>query len=238
MMLRALSADFLKIRRKGIWLLVVIAPLGLIAMQALNYGLRYDFMMRTYAGNLWHGLIIDNIFPFVPMSLFLGATLISSLISGIEHQLSSWKQLLALPISKTAVFGAKYALSVLLLAVACLLLPLAAVALGFALGFPGGLPYKELATVGFWPFIASLPLLAIQLWLSLTFRNQSFPVFLGIAVALGSLFTSNLGQYFPLNWPKLSFSDPHPALYLGAGIIVGLFIMLLALLHLSRKDVE
>lgn len=237
-MLRALSADFLKIRRKGIWLLVVIAPLGLIAMQALNYGLRYDYMMDSYKGSLWHGLIIGNIFPFVPLSLFLGATLISSLISGIEHQLSSWKQLLALPISKTAVFGAKYALSVILLAAACLLLSLATAGLGLALGFPAELPYKDLATLGFWPFVASLPLLALQLWLSLTLRNQSLPVFLGIAMALGSLFSGNLGEYFPLNWPSLALEKADPGIYLGAGAALGLFIMLLALLHLNRKDVE
>ncbi|ANS76280.1 permease [Paenibacillus yonginensis] len=238
MMLRALSADFLKIRGKGIWLLIVIAPLGLIAMQALNYGLRYDFMMKSYEGRLWEGLVMDNLFPFVPLALFLGATLVSSLLAGIEHQLSSWKQLLALPISRTAVFSAKYVLSVLLLAVSCLLLTLGTAVLGRVLGFPHELPYQELFTLSFWPLIGSLPLIAFQLWLSLTLKNQSLPVFLGIAMALGSLFTGNLGEYFPLNWPSMTLQSEHSGFYLGMGTGLGLLIMLLGLLHFTRKDVD
>ncbi|GGA49552.1 hypothetical protein GCM10010917_38540 [Paenibacillus physcomitrellae] len=237
-MLRALSADFLKIRGKGLWLLIIIAPLGLIAMQALNYGLRYDFMMKSYEGRLWDGLVMDNLFPFVPLALFLGATLVSSLLAGIEHQLSSWKQLLALPISRTAVFSAKYVLSVLLLAVSCLLLTLGAAVFGLALGFPHELPYEDLLTLSFWPLIGSLPLLAFQLWLSLTLKNQALPVFLGIAMSLGSLFTGNLGDYFPLNWPSLALQGEHHVLYLGMGTALGLLIALLGLLHFTRKDVD
>lgn len=237
-MLRALSADFLKIRHKGIWLLIFIAPLGLIAMQALNYGLRYDYMMQIYKGAEWEGLLRDNIYPFVPISLFLGAALVSSLLAGIEHQLSSWKQLLALPISKTAVFTAKYVILVILLAVSCLLLTAASAGLGLSLGFPQELPFKDLFTISFWPFLASLPVVAFQLWFSLSFRNQSLPVFVGIALAIGSLFTNNLGQYFPLNWPNLVVGTKDSSFYLEAGVLLGLLIMGLGLVQLIRKDVE
>ncbi|WP_223070045.1 ABC transporter permease [Paenibacillus caui] len=236
MMLRALSADFLKIRGKGLWLLIVIAPVGLVAMQALNFGLRYDFLTKLYAKDLWGGLL-DNILRFVPIALFMGATLVSSLIAGVEHQLSSWKQLLALPISRTAVFSAKYTITVLLLAVSCVLLSIGSAVLGIALGFPTELPYSDLARIGLYPFIASLPLLALQLWLSLTFRNQALSVSLGIAMAFGSIFTGNLGEFCPLNWPLLTVEGKHQGVFLGAGLGLGLLIMLIGLLHFNRKDV-
>ena len=54
---RALSADWLKIRGKGIWFLVFLAPIGLTAMQALNFGLRLDYLKEQYADNLWGGLL-------------------------------------------------------------------------------------------------------------------------------------------------------------------------------------
>ncbi|MXO77044.1 ABC transporter permease subunit, partial [Paenibacillus sp. OT2-17] len=109
MMLRALTADLLKARRKGIWFLVFLGPLGLVAMQALNFGLRYDYLIPRYKGHLWESLM-DNIAMFVPLALVLGATMVASMLANVEHMSNSWKQLLALPISKFSVYMAKLTL--------------------------------------------------------------------------------------------------------------------------------
>ncbi|MGG6313342.1 ABC transporter permease [Paenibacillus macerans] len=238
MMLRSLSADFLKIRRKGIWFLVFLAPIGLIAMQALNYGLRFDYMLKQHADDPWGGLL-QNISFFVPIALYLGCTLVSSLVANVEHQLSSWKQLLALPISRTAVFSAKFLLCFLLLSASCILLPAAAVILGLFFGFEAGaIPYADLARMGFYPFFAALPLLALQLWLSLTYRNQSLPVSLGVTISILSPFTLNLSEWFPLNWPVFGFGGPHREWFVAAGLVVGAVILLAGLIHFNRKDVD
>lgn len=237
MVLRSLRADFLKIRRKGIWFLVYLAPIGLVAMQGLNFGLRYDYLSKIYENNLWGGLIY-NIELFVPMALFLGCTLVSSLVANVEHQMSSWKQLLALPISRSAVFLSKFALCVLLLTASCVLLPLCTVGLGLLLGFEPALPVGRLLSMGFYPYLAAWPLLALQLWLSLAFRNQALPVSIGVAAAILSPFTLDLSTIFPLNWPTLALSDPDPLFYLLGGITLGIFIMLISLVHFNRKDVD
>ncbi|GJM69816.1 ABC transporter permease [Paenibacillus macerans] len=238
MMVRALSADFLKIRRKGIWFLIFLAPLGLVAMQALNFGLRFDYLMKRYADDPWGGLL-KNISGFVPIALFLGCTLVSSLVANVEHQLSSWKQLLALPISRTAVFGAKFLLCLLLLSVSCMLLPIATIILGLVFGFaPDGMPLADLARIGFFPLFAALPLLALQLWLSLTYRNPSLPVSLGVVLSLVSPFTLNLSEWFPLNWPVFGYLGPHREWFVALGIAVGAVILLAGLVHFNRKDVD
>lgn len=237
MMLRSLSSDFLKIRRKGIWFLIFLAPIGLVAMQALNFGLRLDYLKGQYAGHLWEGLI-DNVAGFVPIALYLGVTLTSSLVANVEHQMSSWKQLLALPISRAAVFSAKFTLCFLLLTVSCLLLPIGTALLGLALGFGTDIPVATLVKVGFLPFLGALPLLALQLWLSLTFRNQSLPVSLGVALALISPFASQLSEFFPLNWPRFSYEGPHAEWFIGAGVVTGFVIMIMGLMHFNRKDVD
>ena len=36
MMGKLLTADFLKIKRKGLWLLTLIGPLGVVALQMVN----------------------------------------------------------------------------------------------------------------------------------------------------------------------------------------------------------
>ncbi|WP_059041873.1 ABC transporter permease [Paenibacillus rubinfantis] len=238
MMLRSLSADFLKIRRKGIWFLIFLAPLGLVTMQALNYGLRFDWMMKQHASDPWGGLL-ENISFFVPIALYLGCTLISSLVANVEHQVSSLKQLLALPITRTAVFSAKFLLCFLLLCVSCALLSAATVTLGLIFGFDlSALPYLDLARQGFYPLFAALPLLALQLWLSLAYRNQALPVSLGVTISIISPFTMNLSEWFPLNWPLFGFFGPHREWFVAAGLAVGAVILLIGLIHFNRKDVD
>ncbi|MBM6995828.1 ABC transporter permease [Paenibacillus sp. DXFW5] len=238
MMLRSLSSDFLKIRRKGIWFLIFLAPIGLIVMQALNYGLRFDWMMKQHASDPWGGLL-ENISFFVPIALYLGCTLISSLVANVEHQVSSLKQLLALPISRTAVFSAKFLLCFLLLCVSCVLLSIATVILGVSFGFkPGSIPFPDLARLGFYPLFAVLPLLALQLWLSLAYRNQALPVSLGVTISIISPFTMNLSEWFPLNWPMFGLLGPHREWFVAAGLAVGAVILLIGLIHFNRKDVD
>lgn len=236
-MIRSLSADFLKIRRKGIWFLVFLAPIGLIAMQALNFGLRLDYMKEQYADDLWGGLI-NNISLFVPISLYLGCTLIASLVANVEHQMSSWKQLLALPISRSAVFSAKFTLCFILLSVSCILLSLATIILGLVFGFGFTFPLTDTIKLGFFPYFAALPMLALQLWLSLSFRNQALPVSLGVTAALVSPFAGNLSEWFPLNWPLLSYASPDNVWFISAGLCLGFIIMLIGLVHFNRKDVD
>lgn len=234
---RALSADFLKIRGKGIWFLIVIAPIGLVAMQALNFGLRYDYLVARSQGNLWAPLI-SNILMFVPLALFMGSTLVSSMLAGVEHQLSSWKQLLALPISRTAVFVSKFLVCTLMLAVSCLLLSIGTTVLGLILGTNTPPPWSDLVRIGFFPLLGALPVMALQLYLSLTFKNQALPVTLGLAMAISSLFTGQLAEIMPLNWPTLAFQAKNYVFYLSAGVILGLLILGAALVHFNRKDVD
>ncbi|GAA3400405.1 ABC transporter permease [Paenibacillus hodogayensis] len=238
MFARALSADFLKIRGKGIWFLVFLGPVGLTVMQCLQYVLRYDYLMKRHADNLWGGLM-GNMGVFVPIALYLGMTLVCSLIAGVEHQTSAWKQLLALPVSRTAVFAAKLVLALLLLAASSLLLSLGTLLLGWALGFDTAPPYGALLKMSFAPYAAALPMLALALWLTMTIRNQGVPVSIGVAAALVSPFVSTLHAWLPLNWPALAaLRGPLSWQMAAAGAGLGLLIALLGWLHFNRKDVE
>lgn len=237
MIRRAMSADWLKIRGKGLWFLVFLGPLGLVAMQALNFGLRYDYLKQQYGADMW-GALLENTFMFVPVAIYLGITLICSLIANIEHQTSSWKQLLALPISRGSVFLAKLFLCLLLLALSCVLLSAGITGLGLILGFgTNDLPYGDIARIGLLSYGAALPILALQLWLSLTFSNQAFPVSLGVIISIMSLFSVFLSEWVPLVWPYLAWSSLQPMFYSTLGILLGMFLLLPGVLHFARKDV-
>lgn len=238
MMLKALSADFLKIRGKGLWFLIFIGPIGLIAMQALNYGLRYDYLTQKYAGRLWETLLSD-VLMFVPISLFLGITLVSSLLANVEHHTNAWKQLLALPISRGAVFSAKFMLGALLLALSCAVLAIGTALLGISLRFGSSdMPVWDILRLSFLPYLASYPALALFMWLCLTFKNQAIPITLGVMIAITSVFSIQLSEWFPVNWPLLGYIGPRQELFALTGLLSGAVIFLIGTLHFNRKDVN
>lgn len=238
MMWRALSADWLKIRGKGLWFLVFLGPIGLTLMQGLNFGLRYDYLKDQYRADLWGGLL-SNVADFVPVALYLGGTLICSLIANVEHQMSSWKQLLALPISRTSVFMAKLLLCLLLLACSCLLLSAGTLALGLILGFGSqAVPFTDILRIGLSSYAAALPVIALQLWFSLSSRNQTLPVALGITLSLLSMFSMFLSEWIPLTWPALAWSAASPWQFIVSGLLLGLLVIMPGAVHFVRKDVD
>ncbi|RIX60599.1 permease [Paenibacillus nanensis] len=235
MLVKAFRADLLKAKGKGLWLLVCLAPVGLIAMQALNFGLRYDYLTSIFAGKLWIGLL-DNLSMFVPIALVMGITIVCSLLANIEHHTSSWKQLLALPIPRSAVFGAKFAVAAVMLGLSCVLLTLGTVLLGLALRFGIEMPMADILALSFFPYLASWPFLALFLWLCMTFRNQAVPMTLGVVAAILTLF--GISEWVPVSWPMLAFTGPKREWFIGAGLLVGAIILLIGMLHFSRKDVH
>ncbi|MDQ6423625.1 ABC transporter permease [Paenibacillus sp. LHD-117] len=233
---KAIRADLLKIKGKGIWFLTFLAPIGLIAMQALNYGLRYDHMMKAYADDPW-GNLLENILMFVPIALMMGITILSSMLANVEHHTSAWKQLLALPISRYAVFGAKFAIVAMLLAVSCAMLAIRTFALGVALGFdPSDFPSLDVAKLASYPYLASWTVLAPVLWMCVTYRNQSLPITIGIVAALLSIFP--ISEWVPISWPLASYKATHGETFVFAGLACGIAILLPTAVHFNRKDVS
>ncbi|SDL70759.1 hypothetical protein SAMN05428961_106223 [Paenibacillus sp. OK060] len=234
---RALSSDWLKIRGKGIWFLVFLAPIGLTAMQALNFGLRLGYLKEQYGNHLWEGLL-DNVVVFVPLALMLGATILSSMIANVEHEQGSWKQLLAMPITRPAVYLAKFLLACVLLIISCLLLTAGTIGLGLVLGFDAGeIPWTHAIKLGLLPLAGALPVLSLELWLTMVNKNQALPVTLGIVLAVMGMFALSISPYFPLAWAQMAWISPKPFVYVGLGVGAGLLIMLLGMMHFSRKDV-
>jgi hypothetical protein len=163
----------------------------------------------------------------------LGIAIITSLMAGIEHQTNAWKQVLALPISRTEVYSAKFLFNALLLLMSCALLAVGTFILGLILNFGTDVPYIKLVQIVFYPFFAALSFLAVQIWLATTFKNQSIALTFGIVYALFSSYTQSAPDWLPLKWPLTidSFS-------LIAGIVTGLIVAIITLIDFVKRDVS
>ncbi len=235
-MLTTFVADFLKIKRKMIWFLIFLGPFGVVALEAVNFGLRYDYLTKRYEADLWGGLIGEASFLAIP-ALMLGLTIITSMIASIEHQTNAWKQLLALPISKFRVFTGKFLLAAVLLFISSTLLFVGIIILGLFLKFGLAIPLLTLLKMVYLPYFAAMPFIAFQTWLSITVKNQAIPLTTGILSTILSLAAFNFPDWFPWNWLYLeSWGSP---LYSAiAGLCLGFILYMLGLIDFGRKDVQ
>ncbi|WP_342514033.1 ABC transporter permease [Sporosarcina sp. FSL K6-1522] len=236
-MTRVMVSEFLKIRRKMIFFLVFLGPFGVISLEAVNFGIRYEWLTDLYKENLWGGLIEEVSLLSVP-TILIGLTILTSMIANIEHQTNAWKQLLALPISKMKVFTGKVLLSVLLLLTSCLLLAGGTIALGLLLKFGTAIPFLYLMKMCFFPFLASLPLLILQIWLAITLKNQAIPLTAGIIGTIVAMYAMNFPDWVPLKWPLLVNEWNQPIYSVLAGLVVGLLLYFMSLIDFNRREVK
>ena len=236
-MTRIMVAEFLKIKRKMILFLVFLGPIGVLGLEAVNFGLRYEWLTGVYKDDLWGGLI-NEVSMLSIITILIGLTILTSMIANIEHQTNAWKQLLALPISKTKVFTGKVLLTILLLLVSCLVLAGGTVILGLLLKFETDIPLLYLLKMCFFPFLASIPFLTVQIWLAITMKNQAIPLTVGIVGAIISMYAMNFPDWVPWKWPLLVNEWGTPLYSVLASLGLGLFIYFLSLVNFQRKDVK
>lgn len=239
MLLRILSAELLKIRRKLLWLLVFAGPLGVVGLQGLSYGLRYDYMVRRANPDMLWSNLIHNVEALALPALLIGIAIVASMAAGIEHQMNAWKMTLALPVRKRQVFAGKFLLVALLLLCSCVLLAVGTYVTGLALGFRASVPIGELLASSFYPYLAAMPILALQTWLSVTMHNQALPLTVGIVGMIFSMFIgSRVPDWVPYKWPSFVnvWHEPYGAI--GAGLALGLVVFLAGMAEFVRKDVK
>jgi len=239
MLLRLLATDWLKIRRTAIRLLIVLGPLGVVALQGVNYALRYDYLMDATKEDPW-GYFLRNVAGLALPTLFVGLALVASMVAGLEHRTFTWKQMLALPVRRGHVFLSKFLLVALLLLFSCTLLLAGAIGLAAAIGLDfGTLPFGMLLELMYYPYLAAMPFVALQLWLSVGMANQAVPLTVGIVGMVVAMFGgSRFGDWFPYRWPSLANEAGEPFVSALYGVALGAVLLAAGAVHFTRKDVR
>jgi hypothetical protein len=193
-MLRSLSAEWLKLRRSRIGLVLAALPAISLLIGCANFALNRDVLT-----NGWYSL-------WTQVSLFYGefflpifVAIVCAWVCRLEHLNRNWNLVLAAaPVPVAAVFLAKWIVSsLLILAAQALFMALYGIA-GLLLGLPGPFPAE---TIG-WAlrgWCACLSIGALQLGLSLRIRSFAVPVGFALAAVLAGLglYVAKLGLFFP-----------------------------------------
>lgn len=234
MMWRILLAEGMKLKRICWWLPVVQA-VSLTMMTALEWYLYF----RQGPGGVYAGFAV--MYMFLSFVMLLGTTLLASIISGIEHDTRTWKQLLAMPVPRSFVYFAKVAWVALLQALTSLLIVAGMTAI-WLLYTSEPVPWDLMLKQPLYVFVALLPVLAIQLWLSTRLANQALPLAAGIFGSIASLFLARTELSFlkALPWAYPALSSPLLSghlVWVMAGLVVGALIIAAGSADFARREV-
>ncbi len=233
---KLLTSDFLKIKRKGLWFLTALGPIGVVAMQMVNYGVRKDYLLEQSEDD-W-GFYLLNVHSFTPLAIVLGIAILTSLIASIENETNAWKQLIALPVSKLTVYLSKFTVLAILLFLSSTILMLMTLAYGVFLDLGDSTPYKEIAKFAYYPYFASLPIMALQLWIASVCHNQGIPITVGIFGVIFAYSSFVLPDWMIWKWPSLMNQWDEPVINVMLGIGIGILLYIIGMIDFARRDVK
>lgn len=196
---KVLRAEFLKLRKSAIWLLIFISPAlsFLVGLAESVEDKPFQWVLAISYMAFIHGLL------FLP--LLTGV--FSAFICRYEHIGGGWKQLLAMPVSRGNVYIAKFLLVLGLLAITQLLFASGVLLVGQLKGFEEAIPWKTLALSSLGGLIACLPLAALQIFVSVAWSSFAAPLAINVIFTLPNMLVVNsekFGPFYPWAQPFLA----------------------------------
>ena len=172
--MKLLALEFCKCRRRKLTLVCA----GLLAAQLLWFG---AYLTRQDAEALAQGwmLLLYNLAMVDAIMLPIGVAVIASRSCELEHRGHTLK-LLETAVTPGRLYAAKLAWGALVLAGLLLARGALFLALGLAMGFPGGTPWGRFVVFTALSWAVSMTLYALQQGLSLRFANQAVALVCGI----------------------------------------------------------
>ena len=217
MFFNLLRSEWFKLRKTKIGLILFIGPLF-----GLLIGLPSDLFDEVPdTVNEWEVTLLGMNLVYALLFLPLVTGVLASFICRYEHQAGGWKQLLALPVTRGKVFFAKYTLIMLLVFVVQILYLVAISVVGTIKGFTDPFPMTIIwkSILGGW--VATLPLVALQLWMSLIWKSFAAPFAVNVIFTLPAILAVNSERFGPF-YP---WAQPFSMMYVDDGA-EGVFFVL------------
>lgn len=240
--LNILAAERLKMSRSRLWLVLLVSPvLSALIGLTMNLPDGAEAWPALLGGmSMLHGLL------FLPIM----AGLIASFICRYEHTGGGWKQLLVLPVSRPAVYMAKFTVVISLLAGTQLLFLIMLLIASQVQGLVWPIPWSMIAVSLIGGLVACLPLIALQLGVSLAWSSFAAPLAVNVSLTIPSLlivYSDKIAPFYPWTQPVLAMMPKGEADYGAFNLplenllitVMGSFLVFLAagLLYFRRKAV-
>lgn len=191
-MSRALAAEFRKIRRRKVWMIVA----ALIFVQLLWAFWSFRNMDAHELSQGWMRCLYQ--FPLLNSIMMpVIAAVVASRLCDVEHKGQALK-LLETVMPSGRLFFAKFFCGALYMISAVLMQFVVILIVGVAFGFEGNPPMDKLFCYFFFTTAVNLTILLLQQVLSLLIMNQMVPLAIGIVGSFAGLFI----MFFPQNFER------------------------------------
>ncbi|KUH43844.1 ABC transporter permease (plasmid) [Bacillus mycoides] len=199
--LRLFLAEFHKIKKTKIWLLLFISPL-------LTGMLTYLKVSDTLASlNNWE--IIYSFASIIHAMIFLPLLtgIFTAFICRHDHLHGGWKQLLVQPIKRYQLYCTKAIFVLFFIIITQLLFLLEIIIVGSICGITGPFPTTYIFKSLIGGIFTTLPLIALQMWLSAIWSSFAAPMVVCVGLTIPGMIISQserFGPIYPWSQPLLA----------------------------------
>ncbi|MBS4538930.1 ABC transporter permease [Clostridium sp. D2Q-11] len=202
-MFNNLKIEFMKIKRSNIFLVATFFPI-LAVIQGFSFAKNIKGQEEI---DLWGALFSGSTLMYGMLILPIFITIIFAIITRIEHSNNGWKQLLSLPIRREDVYISKLILGCIAVLYNLVVFLIGILISGIILGGKGSIPLDIIVLRPLLAFISSLPIIAIQFYISFKFKNVGVPLGVGAIFTLPTILIANSTKYwifYPWTYPVLT----------------------------------
>ncbi|WP_079528413.1 ABC transporter permease [Halobacillus hunanensis] len=191
-MVRSLVAsEFLKIRKTKVWLLLFISPIlaGIVGLTA---------SLPPEISNEWKHFFIVMSPAHSLLLLPLMISVFSGFICRYEHQHGGWRRLFSMPVGRQQVYLAKFLIVFGLTAINQLMFFAIYLLVGYGKGLEGTVPAEFVLKCTAGGLVATLPLIALTLWLAMIWSSFAAPFTLNVILTLPNILVANSETFRPV----------------------------------------
>ncbi|WP_157793877.1 ABC transporter permease [Paenibacillus donghaensis] len=235
--------EWMKIRRSWLPFLLIIGPVAGILIGISNFLANQEVFIKGPDSNEWLEAWTQVQLFYASIIFPVLVSIMSAIVCRSEHISGGWKQLLALPVSRSSVYLTKLMVVAVLIALMQVMLLSAYIAVGSML-FHSTLPIQQMLRFIILGWLAALPLSAMQMIVSVRFISFGLPLAINIACTLPVVIVVNstAGQYYPWALPALAMSpedeSPIQSYPLFYAIVIGVLLIsvLIGVRSFEHKD--
>jgi lantibiotic transport system permease protein len=250
-LLRALSAEALKLRHTLALRMCAIAPAVVVGLFVLQVALlKHTSHTPDDPVKVWLSFSENILTLWSILMLPLFVTLQSALLAGLEHGDHHWKHLLALPVPRRVHYLAKLLMMIAMVMAATVFLAMLICLGGLLLsqvqpgfGLAGPPPWAYLTQKSAAIFAASLWMVALQIWIAIRWSSFTVAVSIGMtATVIGMMVIQSrlFAPWYPWSMPTMAiaFNGEYTQFVTLAGVIGGALVAGAGLLDFRQRELS
>ncbi|HIW35005.1 MAG TPA: ABC transporter permease [Candidatus Paenibacillus intestinavium] len=243
-MVNLLQAEWYKLRKTNIIPFILTGPLLVLA---IAWNVELDMEGTEGFQYIYTSMMVNLVYAVMFLPLMTGV--LAAIICRYEHQAGGWKQLFALPTTRGKVYVSKFVIIISITLIMQLLYALVLLAVGLMKDYGEPFPMVLIVKSVLGGWVATLPLIALQLWLSTLFKSFAAPFAVNVIFTIPTILVMNSEKFAPY-YP---WAQPFAMMYIAEDkrdvffipweqlltVVGGSFIVffLVGYIYLQRKEV-